>query len=64
MGPTPEAGTGDPELINAGKELVTLLPGGAYFHHTDAFVMMRGGHIDITVLGAFHMKVRRGNHLH
>jgi 3-oxoacid CoA-transferase B subunit len=55
MGPAPEAGTGDPELINAGKQLVTLLPGGAYFHHTDAFVMMRGGHIDITVLGAFQV---------
>jgi 3-oxoadipate CoA-transferase beta subunit len=55
MGPAPEPGTGDPELINAGKQLVTLVPGGAYFHHTDAFVMMRGGHIDITVLGAFQV---------
>ena len=55
MGPAPVPGTGDPELINAGKQLVTLLPGGAYFHHTDAFVMMRGGHIDITVLGAFQV---------
>jgi 3-oxoacid CoA-transferase B subunit len=55
MGPTPAPGTGDPELINAGKEQVTLLPGGAYVHHTDAFVMMRGGHIDITVLGAFQV---------
>ncbi|GAA5127464.1 3-oxoacid CoA-transferase subunit B [Pseudonocardia adelaidensis] len=55
MGPAPEEGTGDPELINAGKQPVTLLPGGAYFHHTDAFVMMRGGHIDITVLGAFQV---------
>ncbi|MFC5231713.1 3-oxoacid CoA-transferase subunit B [Pseudonocardia zijingensis] len=55
MGPAPQEGTGDPELINAGKQLVTLLPGGAYFHHTDAFVMMRGGHIDITVLGAFQV---------
>jgi 3-oxoadipate CoA-transferase, beta subunit len=55
MGPAPEPGTGDPELINAGKQRVTLLPGGAYFHHTDAFVMMRGGHIDITVLGAFQV---------
>jgi 3-oxoadipate CoA-transferase beta subunit len=55
MGPSPAAGTGDPELINAGKQPVTLLPGGAYFHHTDAFVMMRGGHIDITVLGAFQV---------
>jgi 3-oxoadipate CoA-transferase, beta subunit len=57
MGPAPEEGTGDPELINAGKQLVTLQPGGAYFHHTDAFVMMRGGHIDITVLGAFQVAV-------
>ncbi len=55
MGPSPEPGTGDPELINAGKQRVTLLPGGAYVHHTDAFVMMRGGHIDITVLGAFQV---------
>ncbi|HLU56181.1 MAG TPA: 3-oxoacid CoA-transferase subunit B [Pseudonocardia sp.] len=58
MGPAPAPGTGDPELINAGKQLVTLLPGGAYFHHTDAFVMMRGGHIDITVLGAFQVSAR------
>ncbi len=55
MGPAPEPGTGDPELINAGKQQVTLVPGGSYFHHTDAFVMMRGGHIDITVLGAFQV---------
>jgi 3-oxoadipate CoA-transferase beta subunit len=55
MGPAPEPGTGDPDLINAGKQQVTLLAGGAYFHHTDAFVMMRGGHIDITVLGAFQV---------
>jgi 3-oxoacid CoA-transferase B subunit len=55
MGPAPAQGAGDPELINAGKQRVTLLPGGAYFHHTDAFVMMRGGHIDITVLGAFQV---------
>jgi 3-oxoadipate CoA-transferase beta subunit len=55
MGPAPEPGTGDPELINAGKQPVTLVPGGAYMHHTDAFVMMRGGHIDITVLGAFQV---------
>ena len=55
MGPAPEPGMVDPELINAGKQPVTLLPGGAYVHHTDAFVMMRGGHIDITVLGAFQV---------
>ena len=58
MGPAPEPGTGDPELINAGKQPVTLLPGGAYMNHTDAFVMMRGGHIDITVLGAFQVSER------
>jgi 3-oxoadipate CoA-transferase beta subunit len=55
MGPTPPPGEEDPELINANKKPVTLLPGGAYFHHTDAFVMMRGGHIDVTVLGAFQV---------
>lgn len=58
MGPAPAAGEGDPELINAGKQPVTLLPGGVYFHHTDAFMMMRGGHIDVTVLGAFQVSER------
>jgi len=58
MGPAPADGEGDPELINAGKQPVTLLPGGAYFHHTDAFMMMRGGHIDVTVLGAFQVSER------
>ena len=55
FGPAPAPGTGDPELINAGKQPVTLLPGGVYFHHTDSFMMMRGGHIDVTVLGAFQV---------
>lgn len=55
MGPAPAPGEEDRELINAGKQPVTLLPGGCYFHHTDAFVMMRGGHIDISVLGAFQV---------
>ena len=55
MGPAPKPGEEDPDLINAGKQLVTLLPGGCYFHHTDAFVMMRGGHLDLTVLGAFQV---------
>ncbi len=55
MGPAPEPGHEDPELINAGKQPVTLLPGGAFFHHTDAFVMMRGGHLDVSVLGAFQV---------
>ena len=55
MGPAPAPGEGDPELINAGKQPVTLLPGGSYFHHTDSFMMMRGGHIDVTVLGGFQV---------
>ena len=55
MGPSPAPGEEDPDLINAGKELVTLLPGGSYFHHGDSFTMMRGGHIDICVLGAFQI---------
>jgi 3-oxoacid CoA-transferase B subunit len=55
MGPAPAPGEEDHELINAGKQPVTLLPGGAFFHHTDAFLMMRGGHVDVTVLGAFQV---------
>ena len=55
MGPAPEPGQEDPELINAGKEYVTLLTGGSYFHHGDSFAMMRGGHIDICVLGAYQV---------
>ncbi|HEY7673780.1 MAG TPA: 3-oxoacid CoA-transferase subunit B [Burkholderiales bacterium] len=55
MGPAPAKGTEDWDVINAGKEPVTLLTGGAYFHHTDSFAMMRGGHIDIAVLGAFQV---------
>jgi 3-oxoadipate CoA-transferase, beta subunit len=55
MGPAPAAGDEDPDLINAGKQPVTLLPGGSYFHHADSFAMMRGGHIDICVLGAFQV---------
>ena len=55
MGPAATPGEEDPELINAGKQPVTLLPGGCFFHHTDAFVMMRGGHLDVSVLGAFQV---------
>ena len=55
MGPAPAAGEEDYDLINAGKQPVTLLPGGAFFHHADSFAMMRGGHIDISVLGAFQV---------
>lgn len=58
MGPAPAAGEEDPELINAGKEPVTLLKGGAFFHHGDSFAMMRGGHLDICVLGAFQVSTR------
>lgn len=55
MGPAPAPGEEDYDLINAGKQPVTLLPGGSYFHHTDSFAMMRGGHLDICVLGAFQV---------
>lgn len=55
MGPAPAAGDEDYDLINAGKQPVTLLDGGAFFHHADSFAMMRGGHIDICVLGAYQV---------
>jgi len=55
MGAAPAPGEEDPELINAGKAPVTLVTGGCYFHHTDSFMMMRGGHLDLTVLGAFQV---------
>jgi len=58
MGPAPTPGNEDWELINAGKQPVTLLAGGAYFHHADSFAMMRGGHIDICVLGAYQVSTR------
>ncbi|MDE2165490.1 MAG: 3-oxoacid CoA-transferase subunit B [Alphaproteobacteria bacterium] len=54
-GPAPKKGEEDSDLINAGKQLVTLVPGGSYFHHNDAFLMIRGGHIDIALLGAFEV---------
>ena len=55
LGPAPEKGQEDEDLINAGKQPVTLLTGGAYFHHGDSLAMMRGGHLDICVLGAFQV---------
>ncbi len=58
MGPAPAAGEEDEDLINAGKQPVTLLTGGAFFHHADSFAMMRGGHLDICVLGAFQVSER------
>ena len=57
MGPAPAEEDIDWELINAGKQPVTLLTGGCFFHHGDSFAMMRGGHIDICVLGAFQVSV-------
>ncbi|MCC2602373.1 3-oxoacid CoA-transferase subunit B [Sphingopyxis yananensis] len=57
MGPAPASGEEDWDLINAGKQAVTLLAGGSYFHHADSFAMMRGGHIDICVLGAFQVAI-------
>ena len=55
MGPAPAPGEEDFDLINAGKQPVTMLAGGSYFHHADSFAMMRGGHLDICVLGAFQV---------
>jgi 3-oxoadipate CoA-transferase, beta subunit len=55
MGPAPAEGEEDFDLINAGKQPVTLKAGGCFFHHADSFAMMRGGHLDVCVLGAFQV---------
>jgi 3-oxoadipate CoA-transferase beta subunit len=58
MGPEAEGDQVDPDLVNAGKVAVTELPGASYFHHADSFAMMRGGHLDICVLGAYQVSVQ------
>ena len=55
MGGAPKAGEEDRDLINAGKGLATLLPGGSFFHHNDSFLMIRGGHIDVSIMGAYEV---------
>ncbi len=57
IGPAPAKGAEDDDLINAGKQPVTLLAGGSYFHHADSFAMIRGQHLDFCVLGAFQVSV-------
>ena len=55
VGPRPLPGEEDIDLIDAGKDFITLKPGASIFHHTDSFIMMRGGHIDVAVLGALQV---------
>lgn len=55
MGPAPAPGHEDPDLVNAGKQLITIVPGGSYFHSGDAFAMMRGGHLSMVFMGAFQV---------
>jgi len=58
MGGAPKPGEEDCDLINAGKGLATLLPGGSFFHHNDSFLMIRGGHIDVSIMGAYEVSAK------
>ena len=58
MGGAPKPGEEDRDLINAGKGLATLVPGGSFFHHNDAFLMIRGGHIDVSIMGAYEVSAK------
>jgi 3-oxoadipate CoA-transferase beta subunit len=55
MGGAPKPGEEDPDLINAGRGKATLLPGGSFFHHNDSFLMIRGGHLDVSIMGAYEV---------
>ncbi|HLI21929.1 MAG TPA: 3-oxoacid CoA-transferase subunit B [Stellaceae bacterium] len=55
MGGAPKPGEEDPDLINAGRGKATLHPGGSFFHHNDSFLMIRGGHIDLSIMGAYEV---------
>jgi 3-oxoadipate CoA-transferase beta subunit len=58
MGGAPKPGEEDPDLINAGRGLTTLVPGGSFFHHNEAFVMIRGGHVDLSIMGAYEVSAK------
>ena len=55
MGPKPEPGREDPYMVDAGKNKTTLVPGGCFVHHADSFLIIRGGHLDVSLLGAFEV---------